>query len=578
MRRAAVCFAVLAPLLLPMTAAHATDLPCGVAQVGTCQSASEAWTFTLATGAGVYAGFVETATTPTGARARLYQSDCSTLAGSIDELSGDIDGSQLAAGDYCLVVTCPTIGAGYLVEYGAYDASGPLCDSTSLTCEATPTSGEINGVTSPPFEMFDSYSFVTEPGSMVTFTLADTGDPNFSPWVLVIGQNGEGLANIHGAGSHSMTLPGVPPCPVTYSLVVWNGQGTGNGHLEPGSYGIAVSGCSVGSCGNGAVCSGEECDDGNGAGGDGCSSQCEIEPGWTCSGQPSSCTAVCGDGLLVGEEACDLGPSGPDSGNCPADAAPPTCGACTRSCSSTCQLVGRCTGSAGCCLAASDCPPGEGCCGNGTVESGEACDDGNLLGGDTCTPQCVSDTGIPFTCCRPGSEVAGGTVLIGQKLKLNKLTAPAGDDKFTSPGETILLPGQDIHPCTEGVSYCLEGDDGIVYGPTPGDGFAISGNAFGPKPPCLDQSVPDRRVRAIFKDKTLLMSEPNGLSRVQIKNVRSQSNKYKFKVQGKNVDLSAATGATRLRQTLVVGDTCMTLNLTCVDKSGGKTKVCTPAP
>jgi hypothetical protein len=87
----------------------------------------------------------------------------------------------------------------------------------------------------------------------------------------------------------------------------------------------------------------------------------------------------------------------------------------------------------------------------------------------------------------------------------------------------------------------------------------------------------DGRVRAIFKDKKpYAVSDPDGLKKVQIKNNASQPNKFKHQVQGQNVNLSTAIGATRLRQTLVVGDTCMTSVLTC--DNGTKTKKCTPTP
>ncbi len=320
-------------------------------------------------------------------------------------------------------------------------------------------------------------------------------------------------------------------------------------------------------CGNGVIGSGEECDDANHVDGDGCSSACTIEPGWTCSGQPSEC-AFCGDGIVEGDEQCDLGPASPESGNCPADADPPTCGACARSCSSTCQLIGRCTGNAACCTTAADCPMDEGCCGNGTVESGELCDDGNTLGGDTCTPACTPDvTYPPIACCPRGSEVAGSTVAANRKLKLTRMDKPGGDQRFNSPGETVLLPGQSIHPCVEDVTYCLESNSGPIYS------SHIPGSVFGPKPPCLDAGG---RLRAIFKDKTLAVSDPDGLKRVQFKNSSSQPNRIKHQVHGQSVDLSPAIGTTQLRQTLVVGDTCMTSVLTC--DAGAKTKKCTPVP
>lgn len=42
-------------------------------------------------------------------------------------------------------------------------------------------------------------------------------------------------------------------------------------------------------CGNGVVEGQEECDDGDLQDGDGCSSVCKIESGWSCSGHPSKC-------------------------------------------------------------------------------------------------------------------------------------------------------------------------------------------------------------------------------------------------------------------------------------------------
>ena len=61
----------------------------------------------------------------------------------------------------------------------------------------------------------------------------------------------------------------------------------------------------VGECGNGQIESSEACDDGNISDHDGCSSACEVETGWVCSGVPSACGPVCGDGHVVGSEGCD---------------------------------------------------------------------------------------------------------------------------------------------------------------------------------------------------------------------------------------------------------------------------------
>ena len=120
--------------------------------------------------------------------------------------------------------------------------------------------------------------------------------------------------------------------------------------LSPGSVAESVSCTTPAVCGDGLVEGTESCDDGNGRPGDGCDAACGVEAGWNCMGSPSVCTSICGDRLRVGAEVCDTGGA---SATCDADCTAVACGDRTL---------------------------------NGAA--GEACDDGNVVGGDGCSTTC----------------------------------------------------------------------------------------------------------------------------------------------------------------------------------------------
>lgn len=65
----------------------------------------------------------------------------------------------------------------------------------------------------------------------------------------------------------------------------FNNDGVYTGAGEASSTQVVV----VNNCGNGVINPGETCDDVNKANGDGCSSTCQVEQGWTCNGAPSVC-------------------------------------------------------------------------------------------------------------------------------------------------------------------------------------------------------------------------------------------------------------------------------------------------
>ncbi len=81
-------------------------------------------------------------------------------------------------------------------------------------------------------------------------------------------------------------------------------------------------------CANGVLEPTETCDDGDADAGDGCSAQCQTETGWTCTGQPSVCSTVCGDSIVIaGREACDDGNTSDTDGCTTQCKAGPVCAA-----------------------------------------------------------------------------------------------------------------------------------------------------------------------------------------------------------------------------------------------------------
>jgi cysteine-rich repeat protein len=89
---------------------------------------------------------------------------------------------------------------------------------------------------------------------------------------------------------------------------------------------VPDTGCAVTSsgqcapvCGDHVIRTPESCDDGNPDSGDGCSSNCTIEPGFECPSGQDSCTSECGDGISTSDEACD------DNNDVPGDGCSASC-------------------------------------------------------------------------------------------------------------------------------------------------------------------------------------------------------------------------------------------------------------
>jgi cysteine-rich repeat protein len=158
--------------------------------------------------------------------------------------------------------------------------------------------------------------------------------------------------------------------------------------LEPGYIcGIGGPGC-VSSCGDGGLDPGESCDDGDLHAHDGCSVNCAIETGWLCLGSPSECEAArCGDRLIRGLEECDDGdaPGDGDAGDGCVDCRIEEGYACDET---ACRET----------------------CGNGSLDEGEGCDDGNHVGGDGCTRGCRAEEG--YEC-----DTAGCRTICGDELR-----------------------------------------------------------------------------------------------------------------------------------------------------------------
>jgi fibro-slime domain-containing protein len=120
-------------------------------------------------------------------------------------------------------------------------------------------------------------------------------------------------------------------------------------------------------CGNGLIENGEECDDGNMVGGEGCSAICQKEALYTCpmANKPCVHDTICGDHMIEGTEPCDDGNTKDGDG-------------CSMDCKVECGWA---------CAGGTLCRAEK--CGDGMLAGNEQCDDGNVVNGDGCSSICT---------------------------------------------------------------------------------------------------------------------------------------------------------------------------------------------
>ncbi len=238
-----------------------------------------------------------------------------------------------------------------------------------------------------------------------------------------------------------------------------------------GLHQLCVHGACAELCGNGKVDTGEQCD--SGPGGDSrCTSDCKLELNQQCledgecgtnrcvngacqlcnsnlqcssrSCVNGACANLCGDGAVQRGEACDQGRLNGVAGACSAECLLGNGLACRRDgeCGSGLCQNGQCSA----CTAANQCRSNicvnNRCahfCGDGTLNEGEQCDDGNRLSADGCNRYCERES---------LSEVAADLVR-GGLVDPSSLTQPfhGGADEL----ERRLREENDIRNAAQGL-------------------------------------------------------------------------------------------------------------------------------
>jgi len=287
--------------------------------------------------------------------------------------------------------------------------------------------------------------------------------------------------------------------------------------------------------------------------GDGVGDACD-----RCNGRDDAVCA-CGDSIVdVPSEQCDLGAQN---------------GAPGSPCSATCGLSGKCKGSNAACSTAADCPSGQGCCGNEILEANEACDDGNTLEDDLCTSTCdANPLGTPLVGC----DGLAGPHVVPASIKLTKFQdkpdAPAFD-RWKTKGQFILAQGLSFDPATEPVNILWNNTaSGLIYESQldPGDC---------PTTPCFVPGNKPTRPKWKFVDKAAnLAGAPSWhKGKITLRGVKPGM----FNLDGRNQTIltSAQAGSPPgMRQTIRIGDVCITGVVSCASVSNGKGLKCALAP
>jgi fibro-slime domain-containing protein len=252
-------------------------------------------------------------------------------------------------------------------------ADVPVAPSPFQDAAVDAGEGEDASGTTPAIISFTASPVTIAAGKSSTLSWIVTGATMLT---LDQGVAGSGLVSVLGTTSQVVT----PTQTTTYTLTL------------NGSVSAQVTVTVVSPCGDGIVAHGKQCDDGNTVSGDGCSSTCQLEPGSSCPTPGQPCTkAQCGNGVKETGEQCDCGT---DPTNLPTGCTGPNglLNGDGTGCTNTCHMEPICRGTNG----TGTTHACTGTCGDGNINPGEECDDGNLVDGDGCSSTCQIEPG--FTC------------------------------------------------------------------------------------------------------------------------------------------------------------------------------------
>ena len=214
--------------------------------------------------------------------------------------------------------------------------------------------------------------------------------------------------------------------------------------LSGGALALAfgIGGCKItvveGACGDGYLDPGEQCDDGNNVGGDGCSAGCRLE-------------AACGDGFLDPGEGCDDGNNRSGDGCSAACVIEGFCGDGFLDPGEGCDDGNNRNGdgcSAGCMV--------EGFCGDGVLDPAEECDDGNTSNGDGCSASCtIESTG--YLVCDVAGDCSGRDMCYDVSIPAEMTAGSLCTHTCANDGECMAANG------FTGACYSVSGATSVCY-------------------------------------------------------------------------------------------------------------------
>ncbi len=283
--------------------------------------------------------------------------------------------------------------------------------------------------------------------------------------------------------------------------------------------------------------------------------------------------AACGDGVIDSGEQCDLG-----VGNCP----PNVC--CSTSCNSNCQIIGLCSGSRTCCASSAECPGGETCCGDGVQEGAEQCDDGNRVNGDCCSSTCQNESAS----CVPYPDQCGllGAVNVISN-PVNRLSVfrdgrrVDGNFRWTVRSQFNLRDGMDIDPDTSVVQLIFNQNDGnggsseVYHGTL--DPTECPGNRC--LTPHTASNGVDRSWRFSLKRQQPDIPDAPGWrwARIWRKPAFPFRIRNTFRLKDVSLPQQDNQGVRRARQSLLIGNLCITRLVECERNDKGTRFVCRDA-